>query len=59
MLSKEDSITWLQRHMTRYHSERDSMGKVIEDFDYVRKLVHGFTSVDKLEEVNLSGEGDK
>jgi hypothetical protein len=59
MLSKEDSITWLQRHMTRYRSERDSMGKVIEDFDYVKKLVHDFTSVDKLEEVNLSGEGDK
>jgi hypothetical protein len=52
MSSKEESIVWLQKHTTTYHG----MGKVIEDFDEVGKLGQRFTSVDKLEEVNLGDE---
>jgi hypothetical protein len=59
MLSKEDNIMWLQRHTSRYCSERDKMAKVVEDFNDVRKLGQSFTSVNKLEEVNLSEVKEK
>lgn len=50
---------WLQRHTSRYCSERDKMAKVVEDFNDVRKLGQSFTSVNKLEEVNLSEVKEK
>jgi hypothetical protein len=33
------------------------MGVVVEDFDEVGKLVHGFSVVDKLDEVDNGDEG--
>jgi hypothetical protein len=53
MSNKEDSLVWLQRRTTRHQSERGGMDEVVKDFDEVGKLGQGFTSVDKLERVNL------
>jgi hypothetical protein len=56
MLSKEDSIVWLQRRAAEYWDQRGSAGKTMEDFDDFGKLGQGFASVDELEEIDL-GEG--
>jgi hypothetical protein len=59
MMSKEDSIAWLQGQTNKYHSERNSIDEVVEDLDNIGKLGQGFTSVDELVEVNLGEEMDK
>jgi hypothetical protein len=59
MMSKEDSIAWLQGQTNKYHSERNSIDEVVEDLDDIGKLGQGFTSVDELVEVNLGEEMDK
>jgi hypothetical protein len=53
MMSKEHSITWLRRRAVEYRSKGDDRCEVVEDLDEVGKLGLGFSSVDRLEEVNL------
>jgi hypothetical protein len=38
MLSKEESIVWLQRRTAAYRLERNGIGEIVEDFDEVGKL---------------------
>jgi hypothetical protein len=59
MVSKEDSIAWMQGQTNKYRSKKNGIGEVVEDLDDIGKLGQGFTSVDKLKEVNLGGEMDK
>jgi hypothetical protein len=56
MLSKEESIVWLQRRTAAYRLERNGICEIVEDFDEVGKLGQGFTSIDELEEVDLGDE---
>jgi hypothetical protein len=56
MLSKEESIAWLQRHTAAYRSNESGMGELVEDFNDVGKLGQGFTSADDLQEINLGDE---
>jgi hypothetical protein len=58
MISKENSIEWLVRRREEYHSIKNGLGGIVEDFDEVGKLGHGFVSVDELKEVNI-GNGEK
>jgi hypothetical protein len=53
MLSKEESLKWLQRRTDEYHSNENDIGGLVEDFDDMGKLGSGFVSSDKLEEVDI------
>jgi hypothetical protein len=57
MVSREDSLTWLQRRTEEYQPGKFHAKKVVEGFDEVGKLGQGFCVIDELEEVNL-GQGD-
>jgi hypothetical protein len=56
MMSKEDSMAWLQCHTTEYHAGMNEVKETVEDLDDVGKLGPGFSSVDELEEVNLDSK---
>jgi translation elongation factor EF-4 len=56
MLSKEEGVRWLEEWTEAYHSGKNDMREVVDDFDEVGKLGYMFSSVDKLEEVDL-GDG--
>jgi hypothetical protein len=58
MISKESNIEWLARRREEYYSIKNGMGGIVEDFDEVGKLGHGFVSVDELEEVDTEN-GEK
>jgi hypothetical protein len=55
MLSKDESLKWLQRRMDEYRSGENDIGGVVEDFNDMGKLGSGFVSSDKLEEVDIGG----
>jgi hypothetical protein len=57
MISKENNIEWLASR-EEYHSAKNDMGGVVEDFNEVGKLRHGFASIDELKEVDI-GDGEK
>jgi hypothetical protein len=57
MASREDGFTWLQRRTEEYRAGKFHAKEVVEGFDEVGKLGHGFCAVDELEEMNL-GQGD-
>jgi hypothetical protein len=56
MMSKSDSIKWLQKRTEGYRATTKDTGEIVEDFDDVGKLGSGFMSVDELEEVDI-GDG--
>jgi hypothetical protein len=56
MMSKGDTIKWLEKRTEDYRSAMNSIGEFVEDFDEVGKLGNGFESVDELEEMNISDE---
>jgi hypothetical protein len=56
MLNKEESVRWLEERTEAYSTGKNDMKEMVEDFDEVGKLGYGFSSVDKLEEVDL-GDG--
>jgi hypothetical protein len=56
MISKEDSVAWLQRRTTKYHVGMNRVKEMIEDLDDMGKLRPGFSSVDELEGMNLNNE---
>jgi hypothetical protein len=53
MLSKDNSIKWLQKRMEEYCLSKNDMGEAVEDFDELGKLGPGFSSVDALDEVDI------
>jgi hypothetical protein len=57
MLSKEDGVRWLERRTEEYHLGKNDTKEVVDDFDEVGKLGRGFSLVDKLEEVDIGGDG--
>jgi hypothetical protein len=56
MLSKDNSIKWLQKGMEEYHWSKNDMGEAVEDFDELGKLDQDFSSVDTLDKVDI-GDG--
>jgi hypothetical protein len=52
MKNKEDNIELLRWRTESYHSMHNDKGEVVEDFDDMGKLRRGFTSIDKLEEID-------
>ncbi len=57
-MSKEASLEWLQKRVQEYRSTKHNIGKTTEDFAEVENLGKGFTSADRLEEVDI-GDGTK
>jgi hypothetical protein len=56
MMSKDDSIKWLQKCTDEYHSGKNDMHETIEDLDDMEKLGQGFSSADPFEEIDI-GDG--
>jgi hypothetical protein len=59
MVSKECDIAWLQGWVNKYRLEMNSMYEPMDGLDDIRKLGQGFTSVDRLDEINLGGDMDR
>jgi hypothetical protein len=59
MVSKECDIAWLQGWVNKYRSEMNGMYEPMDGLDDIRKLGQGFTSVDRLDEINLGGDMDR
>jgi hypothetical protein len=57
MMSKECSVARLQERTAEYRARKDGVSELVEDFDKVGELGQGFSTIDKLQEINL-GEGD-
>jgi hypothetical protein len=57
MMSKDDSIKWLQKRTEEYRSGKSDMRETIEDFDDMEKLGQGFSSADPLEEIDIGDGG--
>jgi hypothetical protein len=57
MLSKEDGFRWLERRTEEYRLGKNDTKEVVDDFDEVGKSGHGFSFVDKLEEVDIGVDG--
>jgi hypothetical protein len=57
MSNKVDGVRWLEKRTEEYCLGRNDTKEVVDDFDEVGKLGRGFSSVDKLEEVNIGGNG--
>jgi hypothetical protein len=55
-MNKNDSLKWLQERIEKYCLSKNNMSEVVDDFDDLGKLGHGFSSVDGLEEVDI-GDG--
>jgi hypothetical protein len=53
MAGKESDIKWLARRASEYHLAENDMGEIVEGFEDVGKLGHGFTVVDELDEIDL------
>jgi hypothetical protein len=53
MSNKEDNVSWMEKRMEEYRLGKNDMNEVVDDFDEVGKLGHGFTLMDKLEEVDI------
>jgi hypothetical protein len=56
MLSKIDSLAWLQKHVEEYRDHKGHASETVEDFDDFGKLGQGFSLIDELEEVDLGGK---
>jgi hypothetical protein len=56
MLSKIDSLAWLQQHVEEYRDHEGHASETVEDFDDFGKLGQGFLLIDELEEVDLGGK---
>jgi hypothetical protein len=59
MLSKDESLKWLQQRTDEYRSSENDIGGVVEDFGDMGKPDSEFVLSDKLEEVEIGGEDVK
>ena len=57
MLTKEDSLRWLQRCTKKYRSGVKDICESVEDLDNLGKLGQGFASIDELHELDI-GDGN-
>jgi hypothetical protein len=56
MLSKEKSLEWLHRRTKEYHSSKNGTSDLVDELEQEGKLGQGFSSLDRLEEVDI-GDG--
>jgi hypothetical protein len=56
MTTKEKDLEWLRHQTEEYHSGKSDICGVVEDLEEDGKLGHGFSSVDRLEEIYI-GDG--
>jgi hypothetical protein len=56
MLSKEKSLEWLRRRTKEYHSCKNGTSDLVDELEQEGKLGQGFSSLDRLEEVDI-GDG--
>jgi hypothetical protein len=59
MVSRDESLTWLQRRIEEYRSNENNIGEVVEDFDDMVKLGSGFVSSDELDKVDIRDGKDE
>jgi hypothetical protein len=55
-MSTQKNVEWLRHCTEQYRSIMNDMCETIEDFDEVKKLGQGFSSIDPLEEIDI-GDG--
>jgi hypothetical protein len=54
MLSKKESLEWLCHRTNGYRSNQNDIGNLVEESGHEGKLGQGFSSLDSLEEIDLS-----
>jgi hypothetical protein len=53
MMNKEENLKWLRHRMKEYHACRSNIGDVEEEMERDGKLGPGFSSIDRLEELDI------
>ena len=56
MMNREESLRWLRQRTEEYRSGKNDICDLVEDFDDMRNLGQGFSSVDEPDEVYLGAD---